>query len=153
MQPGPQREFVQGVAAALADEASPRDEPGDLTIARPLVGTNATGHPGHEAAMAFELDAAGELQADEAIQIEVRPLASLEVVRVGRLQDQSVLEQVVDALAALQLQRHQRRRASHFGDRRASHRQGSGGMEKSHLHLLKTHKSAIAIAFKTTFPQ
>ena len=133
IQPWANLEFVDGVAVVFGAEAGGGDQAGDFAHTGSLMTrAQSAGHARLEAAHAFEFDAAGDLAPDEVVQPEVAADAT-ELQSVGRLQCEGVVEEAVDAFTALQLQRHEGRRARHLRDRRASHGQRAGGFEDGHL--------------------
>ena len=83
VQPWAQGQLVLNMPAFLAPELRIGDEGVDL----PLTG-------------AIEFDPVTDLPADEAVQIDVRCCAKVEIERIGRLEAQLVFEQAVDTLTA-----------------------------------------------------
>jgi hypothetical protein len=130
VQPGPQGELHQGALPGLAEGAGLGDEAADLAHPRAPLGRRSPGHAGQEAAVAFEFDAAGQLAADEAVQLQ--RTATTTATATGALQHQPVLEEGVDAFFAFELERLQPASPVQLGDRRAADRQPTPGGQWGH---------------------
>jgi hypothetical protein len=124
VQPRAQREPVPDVAALFAPHGGVGDQRVDLAHARADVIDRCTDSARNELPRAVQLDVAGDLAADEAVEVEVGGPARPEVQGIGRLQKQFVFEQCVQALMARKARRLQRRPARDHGDRRALYGQG-----------------------------
>ena len=132
VQPRAQGDFIQSVAGLFADKARSGDQPGDLAHARALVSrTTATWQADCEGTLAFQFHVAGQLQADEGIQIEVAAGAAHEVEGVRRLQGQLVLKQAVDALGAFKPQGNQRGLTCQHGNGGAFNGECAWGAEQA----------------------
>lgn len=119
MQPGPQTQLVQGLAAIFAQEAGLGDEAGDF----PRAGADAFD------AATIEFDADGEFLADEIVEPEIGGFARNVVQAVRGLHHQFVGEQLIQALEADEADRRQRRATHKLGNRLASRRERSANID------------------------
>lgn len=99
------------MAAFLAQDTGVGDQTVDLAHACADAISRRSGCARKELTRPVELDRAGDLSPDEAIQIEIHCAAGAEVQGIGGLENEFVVEQAVDALAARQANRLQRRTA------------------------------------------
>jgi hypothetical protein len=104
-----------------------------------LVGSPyAPGQANLKAAHAFELNVAGELQADKAVEVEVAAGFAREVQGVRGLQGKGVVKEAVDAFAAFKPEWHQCRLTRYYGNGGTADSEGTRGVKN--VHCLSTLK-------------
>ena len=76
MQPRTQSEFIERMTAIDADKACRSDEGGDFALSSTDVSATATGETWDKCTHAFKFDDAGDLFANETIELEIGPNSS-----------------------------------------------------------------------------